>query len=130
MKLYNGKMIIAGLVVFVALVGMPIWYNIASGTGSGPPDLVLPDKTLHTKCVEDTAYMRTSHMDLLNQWRNSVVREGERVYTAKDGTKYNMSLSNTCLECHNDKDKFCKRCHDYMAVKPFCWDCHTALQGE
>jgi hypothetical protein len=35
-----------------------------------------------------------------------------------------MSLSNTCLACHDGQEKFCNACHKYLAVKPFCWDCH------
>ena len=48
-----------------------------------------------------------------------------------------MSLSGTahtkdggsCMSCHANKDKFCDRCHDYLAVKPYCWDCHVEPQG-
>jgi hypothetical protein len=35
-----------------------------------------------------------------------------------------MSLSNTCLGCHEGQKKFCTACHEYLAVQPFCWDCH------
>jgi len=28
------------------------------------------------------------------------------------------------MHCHSNKKKFCDECHNYMAVKPFCWDCH------
>jgi hypothetical protein len=38
--------------------------------------------------------MRTSHMQLLNEWRNAVVRDADRMYVGKDGRKFNMSLSN------------------------------------
>jgi hypothetical protein len=37
-----------------------------------------------------------------------------------------MSLTNTCItQCHSNKAKFCDRCHDYMNVQPWCWDCHN-----
>jgi hypothetical protein len=36
-----------------------------------------------------------------------------------------MSLTRTCLDCHSNKAEFCDRCHTYMAVDPYCWDCHV-----
>ena len=33
--------------------------------------------------------------------------------------------ANTCLECHSNKAEFCDACHNYLAVSPFCWDCHV-----
>ena len=41
-----------------------------------------------------------------------------------------MSLQNECMRCHSNKKKFCDECHNYMAVKPYCWDCHIAAEGE
>jgi len=35
-----------------------------------------------------------------------------------------MSLQNGCMTCHSNKKKFCDECHNYMAVVPYCWDCH------
>ena len=81
-------------------------------------------KSVATQCVADTAYMRTSHMTLLNYWRDEVVRDGDRIYMSASGKAFNMSLSNTCFECHTSKVKFCDQCHTYLAVDPFCWDCH------
>jgi hypothetical protein len=68
--------------------------------------------------------MRADHMQLLDLWRHSVVREGKRIYVNPDGKEYNMSLSNTCLDCHSNKAEFCDRCHNYASVRPYCWDCH------
>ena len=31
----------------------------------------------------------------------------------------------SCLGCHEDKTKFCDKCHTYASVNPYCWDCHT-----
>jgi hypothetical protein len=69
--------------------------------------------------------MRTNHTDLLNTWKEQVVRDGKRTYVSSTGKAHQMSLTNTCMECHANKAKFCDRCHDYMNVKPFCWDCHN-----
>ena len=73
--------------------------------------------------------MRKSHVDLLNRWKDSVVRDGHLRYVASDGTEYTMSLTLTCMECHSNKAAFCDRCHDYMQVSPRCWDCHTFPKG-
>jgi hypothetical protein len=70
--------------------------------------------------------MAANHMDLLDQWRDSVVREGVWEYTSNAfGTKYKMSLSGTCMECHNDRETFCDRCHTFAGVEPNCWNCHV-----
>jgi hypothetical protein len=72
--------------------------------------------------------MKAKHMELLDTWRQAVVREGESLYVASDRKQYRMSLSNTCLNCHSNKDQFCDRCHNYAGVKPACWTCHVVPQ--
>ncbi|MFH1416869.1 MAG: sulfate reduction electron transfer complex DsrMKJOP subunit DsrJ [Planctomycetota bacterium] len=119
--------IVAGLVVFLALAAFPFWYALGVGGDVSPPDLELP--TDATQCVEDTEYMKAEHMDLLNRWRDAVVRDGEREYTSESGEKYTMSLTGTCLGCHADREAFCDRCHDYANVEPSCWDCHLEPKG-
>ena len=122
MKLYNGPQIIVGLVIFLAIFTYPLW----SGAGKAAP-VPKPQpvpKSVATQCVADTPYMRTSHMTLLNSWRDEVVRDGDRIYVSASGKTFNMSLSNTCFECHTSKVKFCDQCHNYLAISPFCWDCH------
>jgi len=119
--------IIAGLVIFLALVTFPIWYALGGEGDSSPPDLEMP--TDATQCVEDKDYMTANHMDLLNQWRDAVVREGRREYTSSSGEKHTMSLTGTCLNCHSNRDAFCTQCHDYANVEPGCWDCHVEPKG-
>jgi hypothetical protein len=58
------------------------------------------------------------------------VRQGQRTYVATDGKEYMVSLTNTCMDCHRDKAKFCDRCHDYVQVSPTCWNCHNTPQAE
>ena len=74
--------------------------------------------------------MTTQHMQLLDVWRDSVVRDGNRLYINAEGKSYNMSLSNTCLDCHSNTTEFCDRCHNYASVTPYCWDCHIANPKE
>jgi [DsrC]-trisulfide reductase subunit J len=117
------KWIVTGLVIFVILATIPFWYN--RGKAAAAPELKLTEKALAAKtCVRDTDWMRGEHMQLLDTWRHTVVRNAERVYVNENGQKFEMSLSNTCLDCHSNKAEFCDKCHDYAAVEPYCWDCH------
>jgi hypothetical protein len=61
---------------------------------------------------------------LLDEWRHTVVRDGERYYKAKNGKVYYKSLQTTCLDCHSNKSKFCDQCHNYVGMVPYCWTCH------
>jgi hypothetical protein len=113
-----------GLVVFLALITFPVWHDLSAGTTSKGPEPKLPAN--RKQCVAPTAYMRTSHMDLLLQWRDRAVRFHDRNYRAFDGKTYTTSLTGTCLtECHTSKQDFCDRCHNYAAVTVYCWDCHV-----
>lgn len=120
--MYDSGKILIGVLVFVALLMFPVWYNLASGQAGRQLDLAKPVKG--ETCVAETAYMRASHMNLLDDWRDRVVREGERIYVGLGGSRHEMSLTNTCLDCHVDKVKFCDECHTFMGVDPYCWDCH------
>lgn len=133
MKLYDGGKIIAGLIIFVGLATLPFTLNIGKASVKPDPKTDTPaiqqwEKQYGKKeCVESKAYMRAEHMQLLNNWRDSVVRDNERQYVSStSGKHFNMSLQNDCMRCHSNKKKFCDECHNYMAVKPFCWDCHIA----
>ena len=117
------KYIILGLIIFVVIVTFPLWYN--RGKAAPAPELILTEKAKAAKvCVRSTDYMKAEHMQLLDIWIDSVVRRGARIYVSPDGSEYNMSLSNTCLDCHSNKAEFCDRCHNYASVRPYCWDCH------
>ncbi len=119
--MYDSGKIITGLVIFVIMITFPIWYNVG-----GAEQLPKVEKPVGKKeCVQDTQFMRTSHMALLNNWRDEVVRSGERQYQVVEGVKYEKSLQNGCMNCHTSKAKFCDECHTYAAVKPYCWDCHV-----
>ena len=114
--------IIAGLLVFLGFITYPVWHDLAAHTTSTPPDLVLPAN--EKQCVAPVSYMRASHMRLLLDWREQVVRENKSKYVAFNRKVYDMSLTKTCLKCH-DQEKFCVRCHDYAGVRtPYCWNCH------
>lgn len=122
--MYTNKLIIPLIVVALAILTVPFWYQAMAGRAkAAPPKLELPAGK--KKCIEPTKYMREHHVDMLNLWKESVFRNGQRTYIASDGKEYTTSLTNTCLECHNDKSKFCDRCHTYVNAAPTCWECHN-----
>jgi hypothetical protein len=125
-KIYSGMLIFLGLVTF------PVWYRAASGKAGHRPDMVIQTKNVPGKdrCVMPAEYMRASHMNLLKDWRETVVRSGDRNYFSPDGRMFRRSLTRTCLDCHSNKSTFCDSCHHYMAVHPNCWDCHVAPPEE
>ena len=119
--MYNNGLIISGLVVFVLLVTFPIWFN---GLDAGPlPKPELPPGG-EKECVAPAAEMRDSHMQLLNEWRDDVLRNSNRETITVGGKQYQKGLQLACMQCHSNKEKFCDTCHDYAAVLPTCWDCH------
>jgi hypothetical protein len=127
--MYDAGKIIVGLAVFVALATSPLWFNALFGEGPEAPELKLPTNG-STECVEAKDFMVSNHMDLLNQWRDSVVRTGTRDYVSTlNGKVFDMSLSRTCMDCHSNKAEFCDACHTYLAVSPYCWDCHVEPKG-
>ncbi len=119
--MYNPGRIIISLVIFVGLMLFAFIYNI--GNEKEPPELKKPDKK-YENCVEPLEEIRASHMVLIDEWRDEVIREGNRKKVEIDGEFYERSLQNGCLHCHKEKEKFCDRCHDYASVSPYCWDCH------
>lgn len=120
----TGK-IVLGLGVFAVLVTAPVWYGV--GRKGEPPELERPKKA--EQCIEPTPVMRARHMEMLDEWRDAVVRDANRVYVASDGKHHTMSLTGTCLDCHEDPEKFCIKCHTYAGVDAFCWDCHQKKKG-
>ena len=117
----NEKILIFSvLVVFLLGASFPFWQSI------DPDDF--PKVAMETKgeqCVAPAEYMRKNHMLLLNNWRDSVVRDGERFHIMPDGSRVEKSLTKTCLGCHVSKKQFCEECHTYASVKPYCWECHV-----
>ena len=126
----DGIKIIAGLIIVIGLVTFPVISNMGKTVNVPEPSLDTPliNQLVEKRCVESKEYMRANHMQLLNEWRDIVVRGGERTYTTQDGRPYLISLQNTCLKCHSNKEAFCDRCHTYTNVRPYCWDCHIVTK--
>ena len=142
--MYDKGKIITGIIIALLLLTFPLIYLAASGDGGYVAEPVLPAD--EEQCIEETEWMIENHMKLLDEWRNTVVRGGDRVYEATDGDVYYMGLtgldeeemagvreglgladidSGGCLQCHTDKGEFCDVCHDYSGAEPACWNCHV-----
>ena len=131
MKIYNKGPVFLGIVIFLALALFPFYNNFGKTNKKPDPKTDTPEIMEYEKlngkkeCVESKEWMRGEHMQLLNQWRDSVVRDDNRGYVSNANHKrFNMSLQNGCMHCHSNKKKFCDECHNYLSVKPYCWDCH------
>lgn len=144
--MHDAGKVVAGIAVFAGLVTAPIWYQASVGGAVQPLDLsrdfpvvrpgapgfedlpadlaLNPDGTPR-ECVEPTEFMRANHMAILDRWRDQVVREDVHDYRSTTGKTWpHLTLTGTCLKCHQKKAEFCDRCHDRAGEKPYCWDCH------
>lgn len=124
--MYKGGRIIAFAALFCLAVLSPFIVNLANAAPAPETSLDTPaiNAQKAKECVASTEYMKDNHMQLLDEWRNDVVRDGSREYESASGQVYEKSLDGTCLECHSNREEFCDSCHDYASVDPYCWDCH------
>ncbi len=127
--MYDKGKIIIGIIIFIAIFTIPFWYStLVTGDAEEVPDIVIAPEA-GDQCIEDVDYMRAKHVDLLNTWRDDVVRGADREYVSEEyGVTYDKSLTDTCLEqCHTNKSDFCDQCHTYVNVEPGCWECHNIV---
>ncbi|MCB7038770.1 sulfate reduction electron transfer complex DsrMKJOP subunit DsrJ [Eggerthella sinensis] len=130
--MYKGKHIILFVGLFILLVAAPLIVNFGNASAAPEPNVDTPAINALDKkeCVESAEYMRSSHMQLLDSWRNDVVRDGATEYTGANGQVYEISLDDTCLACHTNREEFCDSCHEYSSVELYCWDCHDLADAE
>lgn len=119
--MYDKRVIIPGIVLFVIACLLPFLCNVTAMPYSRPA-LILPEG--ESACIEPVGVMRSEHMRILIEWRDAAIREGKREYVAGDGTVWEASLQNTCMRCHSNRQGFCGSCHDSASVRPDCWTCH------
>lgn len=142
--------VVTVLVIAVVVLTVPLWVALGQRvTGRLKPAPEIPKPTNSELCIMKEP--RAQHMQVIDEWRNSVVREGKSVYKSQnhvdpktgEPVEYVMSLTQTCLlECHaSEKDpatdaegnvlsvqqRFCNECHQFANIRPNCWDCH--LEG-
>lgn len=126
--------IVVGILVFLLVMSAPIWMNFGKDAAASNVEVSLDTPTINAldekKCIYDTEYMRENHMEILHQWKVQVVRDDNRVMVTPDGREFEMSLQNTCLDCHSNYDEFCEKCHVANGVDPNCWTCHTNSSTE
>jgi hypothetical protein len=121
--MYSKKYVIPLILIFLGIVFSPVLYNAWANSFGYVPKLQKPSG----ECVEDAKWMAANHMLLLQEWRTQAIRhgaEGGRIYHSFTTGKEFHASTNTCWSCHTDKEKFCDQCHDYIGIKPECWDCH------
>jgi hypothetical protein len=113
------------VLVALVVVAAPVLADAPAGTRASRVPQPAVTATAAGSCVEDTAFMRRNHMELIRHQRDLTVHEGIRT------TKH--SLAN-CVNCHADpktgrvtgrKDAFCEGCHTYAAVTLDCFECHS-----
>ena len=125
--MYDAGKIVAGLAIFLVVATAPVWFDAATGAVPEGPALAVPEGGA---CILPAEAMRARHMALLDRWRDDAVRRGKRTAVTADGRTVRRSLTGACLACHREKERFCDRCHDRLAVAPYCWDCHlTRREG-
>ena len=125
--MYDKYKVIAGMLLFLGLATLPFWLSAGKSEPVAKP--VVKENT--EACVESVEYMRANHMQLLDEWRHSVVREGERTYVSKtSGKHFNKSLTKTCLDCHSNKEAFCDTCHKSVGADLYCFSCHLEPGGK
>ena len=126
--------IVVGILVFLLVMAAPIWMNFGKDAAASNVEVSLDTPTINAldekKCIYDTEYMRENHMEILHQWKVQVVRNDNRIMVTPDGREFEMSLQNTCLDCHSNYDEFCEKCHNANGVDPNCWTCHTNSSTE
>lgn len=123
---------LAGTVAAALVVAaLTLWVGVGTAQAEGAvPFPMIPKAAAGTSCVKDPDVMRRTHMDVLNHQRDDTMRMGVR------GTDTQLQ---ECLTCHAVQDAsgttvdhtnsqhFCVTCHEYAAVDPDCWQCHSSV---
>lgn len=112
--------LVVGLLVAGSLLGADAPARVAARTAQ---PVIEPARG--GQCVQDAAFMRRNHMELLRHDRDATVRAGVR------DTRHSLKA---CIDCHASKTtdsvssastNFCQSCHVYTAVKIDCFECHA-----
>jgi predicted CXXCH cytochrome family protein len=118
----------AVILVYIAGLGKVAIAMDKTNSDIGVPYPVIPSGQ-GDSCVEDTAFMRRNHMNMLMHQRDETVNKGirDKQFSLKE-----------CVSCHAvsgpdavpitaaSPKHFCRSCHDYAAVKIDCFECHAS----
>jgi hypothetical protein len=114
--------IVGGIGIVLISVAGPLWV----GSVRGVKTVALAKAVGGDRCIQPREEMRKNHPALLANWRERVVRLGDRVHRSDDGLDVRVSLTGTCLGCHGKSSEFCDKCHAQAAVSLSCWQCHES----
>lgn len=126
----KNRLVALGLILFVLLFTFPVLMNLGkSVTSTQPPSLLQDQKAMQELAdklgVKNIDEFRERHKQVLAEWKDSVVRDGKRIYVTKDGREIPISLQNLASQ-----PQYCNACHDYVGIeKPNCWTCHVEPKG-
>lgn len=115
----SGKIRLMAAAGAIFLLLFPMGYSVASYLAHARaveqvrPFLERPAPQIK-ECLDDAAYMRFHHMDLIKEIRDAGVRGG-----AIRSTSFA-----SCRGCHVSRTRFCTRCHLSVNLKPDCFHCH------
>ncbi len=130
--MYDGGKIIAGLIIGIGLLLSPFIYNAGKAAKAPEPELSAKAKEAK-ECVAPKQYMTAWHMHLLDNWRNAVVRDGERYYDTQQDKWWNYRFDTRLIEQwrrlvsgvdEGDK-KFGTDKTYYKSLQVTCMDCHS-----
>lgn len=118
------------LLAALAVAVLALCAGAGAGVAADVPFPMVPKAKAGSQCVDDPAFMRQNHMKLMTHQRDDTLRQGMR------GGRYSLQ---GCIDCHAVNDAagkpvshessqhFCVACHEYAAVQPDCFQCHTSL---
>jgi hypothetical protein len=116
------RVFVVGLLLATSVSALP---SAAAPQSAGRVPQPVIESARGGQCVEDPAFMRRNHMELLKHQRDDTMRGGIR------GAKYSLKA---CIACHASQTtgsvatastNFCQSCHSYAAVKIDCFECHS-----
>ena len=126
----KNRLVALGLILFVLLFTFPVLMNLGKSlVQTQPPTLLQDDRAMQELAdklgVKNVDEFRAKHKQVLAEWKDSVVRDGKRVYVNKDGHEVPINLQSLASQ-----SQYCNTCHDYVGIeKPSCWTCHVEPKG-
>lgn len=144
--MYDKLKILPFLIIGVCLFLSPMWYDNIFGKGTKAPEPVLTPKAKEAgQCVAPKAYIKAWHMQLLDAWRQEVVRDDQRYFNTNENLWWDYSLSPKLLEdwrrfvsnsdvqapgkagktYYKSLQQTCMNCHSNKTE--FCDQCHNYM---
>ena len=96
-RMYDGGKIIPGLIIGVCLFLTPFIFNAGKAAKAPEPELT-PKAKEAKQCVAPKEYMTAWHMQLLDNWRHEVVRDGKRDFNTNEDLWWDYSLDSRLIE--------------------------------